>query len=919
MPKVTITIDGQQVQAEAGSTVLEAAMAAGIDIPHLCHHPALKPEGNCRVCLVEIERQRTLQAACVFPISDGMVIYTDSPKVVAARKFMIDLLLSDHPLDCMTCEAAGRCELQALAYKYGVKQSSLPGVAPRYQIDDTNPFYIRDYNKCILCRRCVRACQEINGVDALGVAGRGFDSRIIAGLDVPMQESSCEFCGMCVELCPTGALLPKQTLGQGRYWEFKHTLTTCPYCGVGCQLDVLSKDQKIVRVQSAWGKMPNDGGTCVKGRFGLDYVNSPERLTSPLIKKNGEFVEASWDEALDLVADKLAETVTKYGADAVGFLSSAKCTNEENYLMQKLARAVIGTNNVDHCARLCHSVTVTGLVTAFGSGAMTNSIADIANQAKAYLIIGSNTTEQHPVIGMRIRKAVRERGAKLLVADPRDIPIAEFAILHLKQRPGTDIALLNAIMNVLISEGLYDKGFVTTRTEGFEELKAKVAEYTPQRAEAITGVPADDIRKAARILATNKPASLLYTMGITQHTTGHQNVLSCANLQMLLGNMGVPGGGVNPLRGQNNVQGACDMGCLVDFYPGYQRVVEQDKHDKFLQAWGRTAPMKSGLTVVEMLNAAEAGTLKAMYILGENPMMTDPDINHVRKCLESLDFLLVQEIFMSETAPYADVILPGVTFAEKEGTFTNTERRVQRVQQVIEPLKNAWPDWQITCEIAKRLTTRLGLSNLDAPFAGWDYSYPSQIMEEIAAMTPIYAGISYDRIESEGLQWPCPTKDHPGTPILHVGKFSRGLGHFTAVDWQPPYEEPDEEYPFLLTTGRVLYHFHGGTMTRRAEGLAAIYPKGKVEINPQDAAKLGIANGDLVKVASRRGEIVAEAEVVARPDPGVVFMTFHFKEAAANLLTVAALDPVGKIPEFKVCAVSIAKMKELEHAEQPAS
>jgi formate dehydrogenase alpha subunit len=549
---------------------------------------------------------------------------------------------------------------------------------------------------------------------------------------------------------------------------------------------------------------------------------------------------------------------------------------------------------------------VTGLVTAFGSGAMTNSIEDICNQAEGYLIIGSNTTEQHPIIGSGIRQAVKQRGAKLVLADPREIPISEFAAIHLKHRPGTDIALLNAMMNVIICEDLQDKDFIEKRTEGFESLKAAVEKYTPEYAEQITGVAAEDIRAAARLLAASKPASLLYAMGITQHTTGHQNVLSCANFQMLLGNMGVRGGGVNPLRGQNNVQGACDLGCLVNVYPGYQKVVEEDKRDKFLAAWGKTAPLRNGLTVVDMMNAAEAGDVKALFILGENPMMTDPDINHVRKCLQSLDFLVVQDIFLSETAQFADVVLPGAPFAEKDGTFTNTERRIQRVRKAIEPVGDARADWEIIADLGGRLAKRLGLENLAAPYAGWQYSHPSEIMEELTALTPIYGGISYDRIDEVGIQWPCPSPDHPGTPILHVNRFSRGLGKFNAVEWSPPVEEPDEEFPFVLTTGRVLYHWHGGDMTRRTD-LELLYPEALVEISPQDAGPLGIEDGEMVAVSSRRGRVTAKAEVTDRPRPGVVFMTFHFKEAAANLLTIAALDPVAKIPEFKACAVRVEK------------
>jgi len=537
---------------------------------------------------------------------------------------------------------------------------------------------------------------------------------------------------------------------------------------------------------------------------------------------------------------------------------------------------------------------------------MTNSIADITTQAKSYLIIGTNTTENHPVIGMRLRQAARN-GAKMIVADPRNISLADFAVLHLKHKPGSDIALLNSIMNVLIAEDLYDKEYVAERTEGFEELKATVEKYTPEYAEKITGVPPDDIRKAARILAANRPGALLYAMGITQHTTGHQNVLSTANLQMLLGNMGVAGGGVNPLRGQNNVQGACDMACLPNFYPGYQKVAKKEDQAKFAKAWGTTGSTKIGGTVITMIQGAESGDIKGLFVLGENPMMTDPDVNHVRTCLESLDFLVVQEIFMSESAEFADVVLPGVSFAEKDGTYTNTERRVQRIHKVIEPVGNARPDWEIISDLAQRVQKRLGIKASKAKYAGWDYSHPREIMAEINALAPIYGGITYDRIEEIGLPWPCPNTEHPGTPILHVGKFSRGLGKFSGVEWQPAKEMPDKKYPFLLSTGRVLYHWHGGTMTRRCAGLDAIYPEALVEIHPKDAEKLGVTDGDMVRVTSRRGKVVAKAEVVDRPDPGVVFMTFHFHEAAANLLTIAALDPVAGIPEYKVAAVRVEK------------
>ena len=894
MTEITLAIDGKKVKGEQGDTILEVCQKNGIHVPTLCYHPALPPEGICRVCLVEVAGQRLLQPSCTFTVTEGMEVQTHSPKAVEARRFVVELILSDHPLDCMTCEMNGNCELQDLAYELGIKETRFPGVRHEYPIDDSNPFIERDYNKCILCYRCVRACDYMNGVEAIGILWRSFDTKIGTAFDAGLQDSPCEFCGMCVEVCPTGALTPVERKGQGREWEFRHVQTICPYCGVGCLLDLSIKDNHIVQVRSAWDGPANHGWTCVKGRFGFDFVHHPDRLTRPLIKKDGQFVEATWDEALHLVVSRLSEIKEKHGGDAIGVLSSAKCTNEENYVMQKFTRAVLGTNNVDHCARLCHAPTVTGLVTAFGSGAMTNSFDDMANDAEIYFIIGSNTTENHPVLGMRLRQAVKQRGAKLILCDPREIPIAEFATLHIRQKPGTDVALLNGIMNVLITEGLYDEDFVAERTENFGELKEVVLNYPPERAAEICGVTPEEIIKAAHTLAENRPGALLYAMGITQHTCGHQNVLSTANLQMLLGNMGLPGGGVNPLRGQNNVQGACDMGALVNVYPGYQKVTDPAAREKFERAWGVGLSPTVGTTVVEMINAAETGEIKAVYVLGENPMLSDPDVNHVEKCLRSLDFLVVQDIFLTETAQLADVVLPGVSGFEKDGTFTNSERRIQLGHKAVDPPGEARQDWRIVGEVARRMG-----------YDGLSYNSPKEIMEEIASLTPIYGGISYDRLGSQGLQWPCPTPDHPGTPILHMGKFSRGLGHFSGVDWQPPAEEPDEEYLLILTTGRVLYQWHTGTLTRRSKGLDAICPEAVVELNTEDASNLGIADGQMVKVTSRRGEIVATAQVSGKVEPGVVFIPWHFAEAAANKLTIAALDPTAKIPEYKVCAVRV--------------
>jgi len=593
------------------------------------------------------------------------------------------------------------------------------------------------------------------------------------------------------------------------------------------------------------------------------------------------------------VAGKLQEIKRKYGSDSIGLLASSKCTNEEDYLMQKLARAVIGTNNIDNCARLCHASTIAGLVVTFGSGAMTNSIAEIEN-ANVVFIIGSNTTEQHPLIARRILRAVR-KGSKLILADPRSIDLAGFATIQMQQKPGTDVALLNGMMNVILRKGLEDKDFIQSRTENFEALKQVVEKYTPEYVEKITGVLASRTVEAARLYAQGERSTIIYSMGITQHTTGVDNVISVANLAMLTGNIGKESTGVNPLRGHNNVQGACDVGCLPIYLPGYQKVDDASVRTKFESAWGVKLPEKAGLTMVEMINAC-GKEIKALYIMGENPMLSDPDINHVRESLKKLEFYVAQDMFVTETSELADVILPSASFAERDGTFTNTERRVQRIREAVEPIGECRPDWEILCQVASKL--------------GYDMHYdsPKEIMDEIASLTPIYGGIAYDRLDFEGLQWPCPNKEHPGTKYLHKEKFSRGLGKFIPIEYKPPAEETDEEYPMILTTGRVLFHFHTGTLTRRSPSLNELLSEGYVEVNPIDAKKLGISEGDKVKVESRRGEIAIKARVSEIVPKGIVFIPFHFREAAANALTNAALDPVAKIPEYKVCAVRLERV-----------
>ena len=671
--------------------------------------------------------------------------------------------------------------------------------------------------------------------------------------------------------------------------------TICPYCGAGCGLLLEVMDGTVVGTRP-WLRHPvSQGKLCIKGWNAGEFVISKERLSKPLIKRNGSFIEAAWDEALDTIAKKLKE-YKEIDPDSIAVLSSAKCTNEENYLMMKFARAVLGTNNVDHCARLCHASTVVGLVQSFGSGAMTNSITELED-ADCILVIGSNTAEQHPLIARYILRA-KEKGAKLIVVDPRAITLTQFADYHLRQRPGTDVAVFNGFMNVILANGLEDKEFIKERTEGFEELKETVKNYTPEHVEKITGIPKDKLVAAATTYAKTEHASIVYSMGITQHTTGVDNVSSSANLAMLTGNVGKPSTGVNPLRGQNNVQGACDMGALPNVYSGYQSVTDEKMRAKFEDAWKTKLPQKLGLTVVEMMNEAAKGNVKAMYIMGENPMISDPDISHVREGLENLEFLAVQDIFLSETAQLADVVLPAASYAEKEGTFTSTERLVQMVRKAIEPPGESKADWEIICDLAKAMGSK-----------EFEYKSPAEIMDEIASLTPSYAGIVYERLQRGGLQWPCPSKEHPGTPYLHKEKFARanGKGKFWGIEFKEPAELPDEEYPFILTTGRIIFHFHTGTMTRKTDLLNKEVPTGYVEINPKDAEKLALANGEFVSVQTRRGQIETKALITERVPEGVIFIPFHFAECAANVLTNPALDPVAKIPEYKVCAAKLQK------------
>ncbi len=897
MNKVKVKINEQFVEIDHHLTILEAAKELNIDIPTFCHDERLNPTGSCRMCVVEVEGARNLMTACSTQVRDGMVVKTHSTPVIEARKGILELMWANHPNECLTCEKAGNCKLQDYSYQYDIDPDSLyPRLDSRKYFDDTNRFYTLDSRKCILCGKCVQICAELQVNGAIGFEDRGIDTRISIKqneepTDGVIDPYTCVSCGNCVNNCPVGALMPKSK-EKFRNWEVKKVKTTCPYCGVGCQFELVVKDNKVVRVDPVKGGT-NDGLLCVKGTFGYKFINHPDRLTHPLIRKNGEFVKVSWDEALDLIVEKIKETKDKYGANALAGLSSAKCSNEENYLMQKLVRAGFGTNNVDHCARLCHASTVAGLATTLGSGAMTNSISEI-DGTDTFLVIGSNTTETHPVIGSMIKQRVK-KGAHLIVCDPRQIELAKMADVHLQIKPGTNVAIANGLMHVIYQEGLYDIDYIDKNTTCFKDLIEVIKDYTPARVAKICGVSENDIIKAARLYAKVNKAAIYYAMGITQHSHGTNHVKSMANLALMTGNVGKESTGINPLRGQNNVQGACDLGALPNVYPGYQAVTDVNIQKKFEEAWGVKLSNEVGHTLPIMMNDASNQDIRLMYIMGENPMVSDPDTNHIKKALTNLDFLVVQDIFLTKTAELADVILPAVTYAEKDGTFTNTERRVQRIRKAVEPQSDTRPDWEILTDVMKRLGLKA------------DYKTVEDVFNEITSLTPIYAGFDYQRLNENGMQWPCPSNDHPGTKFLYSDGFTKlGKAIFTPIHFMGPKENPDHDYPLILTTGRTLYHFHTKTMTDRVEALKQTLPNNFIQISLNTAKQYQINHNEFVLVSSRRGTSKAKVQITDTINDGVVFMPFHFADGA-NMLTNPALDEICNIPELKVCAVKIEK------------
>lgn len=894
---VTLRIDGTEVEVEAGTSILSAARAAGIRIPTLCDSPRLKPYGACRLCMVEVEGSAPV-ASCHTPVREGMEVRTRTPFLRRLRRNVVELVVSDHPLDCLGCPANGACELQTVAAETGFRELRFPSPERGERAADaSHPFLVLDMEKCIACARCVRVCDEVQGSFVLAMEGRGFGMRVLAGDDAPLSEAGCTSCGACALECPVAAIMDRGRIEHGT--ADRVVATTCAYCAVGCSLDVHVADDRVAWIEPRSNGSANGGHACVKGRFAHGFARSRDRLRAPLRKGgDGTFHEITWEEALDFAAARLTEIRDRHGPGAFAAISSSRCTNEENYLMQKFTRTVMGTNSIDNCSRVCHSPSAFALGKALGTGAGTNSFEDI-DRTDCILLIGANPTEAHPVFGARIKRAVLA-GARLLVLDPRRIELAKYADLHLQLDPGSNVAVVNALQQVCLEEGLYDEAFVSSFTEGFETYREEMASFTPERAQEISGVPADDIRKAARIYASAERASILWGLGVTEAANGSLTVFGLINLALMTGNFGKPGTGANPIRGQNNVQGASDVGALPNVFSDYRPVADAAAREDHRRIWGVEIPEDPGLTIPKMFEAALEGRLKGMWITAEDVAQSDPNTGHVVAALDSLDFLIVQEIFMNETAKHADLVLPGATFLEKDGTFVNSDRRIQRVRRVVPPLKGCLPDGDIVQEVALRMGADLGFGTPPDP---------AKVMEEISRLSPNWGGVSYERLERPGafLQWPCRSPEDPGTSIVHKGgRFLRGKGLFHPTPWKGPAETPDEEYPFFLTTGRQLFHYNVGTMTRRTPVVElAAASRERLRIHPVDAERLGVRNGERVRVLSRRGEVEVEAEVEGSVKPGTVFMTFHFPETRTNLLLSSAADEFTGCPEYKVSAVRI--------------
>jgi formate dehydrogenase major subunit len=898
---VSLTIDGVAVEVPDGTSIMRAAILAGISVPKLCATDSLDAFGSCRLCLVQVEGRKGFPASCTTPAEDGMRVVTQNSKLADLRRGVMELYISDHPLDCLTCSANGDCELQDMAgavglreVRYGYEGENHLGIAK----DTSNPYFTFEPSKCIVCSRCVRACEEVQGTYALTIDGRGFDSKVSAGQMEDFLSSECVSCGACVQACPTATLMEKSVIEAGT--PDYAVITTCAYCGVGCSFKAEMKGSQVVRMTPDKNGHANHGHSCVKGRFAWGYATHPDRITTPMIRKeiSDPWQVVSWDEAISYAASEFKRIQKTHGVGAVGAISSSRCTNEETYLMQKLVRAAFGNNNIDTCARVCHSPTGYGLKTTLGESAGTQDF-DSIRETDVMFVIGANPTDGHPVFASAMKRRLRE-GAKLIIADPRQIDLVRSphveASYHLKLRPGTNVALLNAMAHVIVTEGLVDEAFVTARCEGlslaqWREFVAR-PEHSPEATAEVTGVPAETLRGAARLYATGGNAAIYYGLGVTEHSQGSTAVMGIANLAMATGNIGREGVGVNPLRGQNNVQGSCDMGSFPHEFPGYRHVLDDSVRNLFQDTWGVTLESEPGLRIPNMFDAALEGSFKGLYLEGEDIAQSDPNTQHVTAALEAMECIVVQDLFLCETAKFAHVFLPGSSFLEKDGTFTNAERRISRVRKVMPPLAGK-EDWEITV----LLSNALGY-----PMA---YGHPSEIMDEIARLTPTFTGVSYDKLDQLGsIQWPCNAEHPNGTPVMHEQEFVRGKGRFIMTEYVATHERVNARYPLILTTGRILSQYNVGAQTRRTDNVAW-HEEDRLEIHPHDAEERGIKEGDWVGVVSRAGETTLRAVISERMQPGVVYTTFHHPESGANVITTENSDWATNCPEYKVTAVQV--------------
>jgi formate dehydrogenase major subunit len=913
--EVTLEIDGEQVTVPKGTSLMRAAVDAGVQIPKLCATDSLEPFGSCRLCLVEIDGRRGFPASCTTPAEAGMKVRTQSPRLQELRKGVMELYISDHPLDCLTCAANGDCELQDMAGVTGLREVRYGYDGDNHlkaKKDESNPYFTYDPAKCIVCNRCVRACEETQGTFALTISGRGFESRVSPGQDEPFMESECVSCGACVSACPTATLQEKSVIWLG---QPEHALTTtCAYCGVGCGFKAEMKGNEVVRMTPWKDGKANEGHSCVKGRFAWGYATHKDRILNPMIRKKitDPWQEVSWDEAINYAASELKRIQGKYGRDSIGGIVSSRCTNEEGYLVQKLVRAAFGNNNVDTCARVCHSPTGYGLKQTLGESAGTQTFKSV-EKSDVIMVIGANPTDGHPVFASRMKKRLRQ-GAKLIVIDPRKIDLVKSPHIkaqhHLQLKPGTNVAMVSSLAHVIVTEGLLAEDFIAERCEekAFKDWRAFVSkpENSPEAMEVVTGVPAAEVRAAARLFATGtsdgsagvakRPnGAIYYGLGVTEHSQGSTTVMGIANLAMATANVGREGVGVNPLRGQNNVQGSCDMGSFPHELPGYRHVSDSTARAEFEAHWGVELQSEPGLRIPNMFDAASAHTFMGLYCEGEDIVQSDPDTQHVAHALSEMECIIVQDLFLNETAKYAHVFLPGTSFLEKDGTFTNAERRISRVRKVMPP-KPGLADWEVTVKLSNALGYPM------------NYTHPEQIMDEIAALTPTFRGVSYKRIdELTSIQWPCNDEAPEGTPTMHIDQFVRGKGKFIITQYVATDEKVTKKFPLILTTGRILSQYNVGAQTRRTEN-NQWHSEDRLELHPVDAEDRGIVDGDWVGISSRAGDTVLRAVVTERMQPGVVYTTFHFPESGANVITTDSSDWATNCPEYKVTAVQVSKV-----------